>query len=195
MPAAEQAFLEELRSDTESDDTREVYADWLEEQGLPERAEYLRLEAEVRRFDFITGSPEREAKKLRHDELSAWLAKNSLDWLLRVRRKPRPPVRLPRPTDLGVAELIVPARPEEPRVRIAGAEADVRVADLQAFAVRAPLDPLPLPPAEPSQPTAWRPPVLLSILVGIGLLLLIKDMTTKGFLMRVLERIYVTGRF
>lgn len=45
----ERGFLAALRNDPADDTTREVYADWLEERGFVERAQYLRGEIERRR--------------------------------------------------------------------------------------------------------------------------------------------------
>jgi uncharacterized protein (TIGR02996 family) len=52
------AFLRAMIEDPEDDATRLVYADWLDEHGEPERAEFIRLSCR-------SGSPADEAKALR----------------------------------------------------------------------------------------------------------------------------------
>jgi anti-anti-sigma factor len=46
----DEAFLETIRDEPEDDAVRLIYADWLDEQGQPERAEFIRLQIERARL-------------------------------------------------------------------------------------------------------------------------------------------------
>jgi uncharacterized protein (TIGR02996 family) len=56
----DEAFLQAIIENPEDDTPRLVYADWLEENGKPERAELIRVQCE--RFRLRYGSPECEAR-------------------------------------------------------------------------------------------------------------------------------------
>jgi uncharacterized protein (TIGR02996 family) len=63
----EEAFLADIREHADDDGPRVIYADWLEENGNPDRAEHIRLECELaRRAD---GDPRKEALLDRRLEL------------------------------------------------------------------------------------------------------------------------------
>lgn len=47
----DQAFLDDIREYHEDDAPRLIYADWLEEKGDPERAEFIRVQCELARLD------------------------------------------------------------------------------------------------------------------------------------------------
>src|SRR5262249_2658905 len=51
----EEAFLEAIREQPDDDTPRLIYADWLEEHGQPERAEFIRVQCEKARLP--EGSP------------------------------------------------------------------------------------------------------------------------------------------
>jgi uncharacterized protein (TIGR02996 family) len=63
----ERAFLMAILERPDDDNTKLVYADWLEEQGDP-RCEFLRWMVKVRQERFITPK-----QRQRHNELSAEL--------------------------------------------------------------------------------------------------------------------------
>lgn len=72
----EWALLEAIRDEPESDDPRLIYADWLEENGKSERAEFVRLQCQL--AGYAVGSPQAEPLRLREQELlreyrSSWL--------------------------------------------------------------------------------------------------------------------------
>lgn len=176
MAEDDEAFLEALREDREGSDTREVYADRLEEEGQLERAEYLRVEATVRSFDFITGNPERERLRKRRDELEDQLGKSDRAWLAAVSRAarpraPRPRAPRPRPTRVGVAEPI-------------SAKAEVPTPDPSSdlASMQNPLDRMQLPPPPEVAPRGQWLSVVGWIVVGIAVMLLVQDVRTKGFL-------------
>src|SRR5262245_7236808 len=47
---AEQGFLESITTNPEDDTPRLVYADWLDDQGQSERAEFIRLQIQLARM-------------------------------------------------------------------------------------------------------------------------------------------------
>src|SRR5690349_19170012 len=63
----ERALLAAIWEDPYDDSVRLVYADWLDENGQPERAEFIRVQIELARFDEWDEPP--PALKLRQDEL------------------------------------------------------------------------------------------------------------------------------
>jgi uncharacterized protein (TIGR02996 family) len=69
------ALLEAIRHEPDDDGLRLVYADWLEETGDPERAEFIRVQIESERH--VTGSPEHTRLTDRAVEL---LSKNASEW-------------------------------------------------------------------------------------------------------------------
>jgi uncharacterized protein (TIGR02996 family) len=74
--SCEDAFFEAIRDDPPDDTPRLVYADWLEENGDPERAEFIRLQCELARMD--PDDPGRPALEQRERAL---LAAHEAEWL------------------------------------------------------------------------------------------------------------------
>ena len=60
--ALERGFLDDIVANIDDDTPRLVYADWLDENGQPERAEFIRVQCELARAEPWTP---------RHSELSA----------------------------------------------------------------------------------------------------------------------------
>src|SRR3954469_1413723 len=75
MNTAEEAFLSDIRANPEDDGVRLIFADWLEEHGRPQRAEFIRVQVELARL--AEGDPRREALADRQDEL---LAAHGHEW-------------------------------------------------------------------------------------------------------------------
>src|SRR4051794_32323007 len=69
MSTAEEAFLSAIRANPDDDGVRLIYADWLEENGQPQRGEFLRVQIELARL--AEDDPRREALADRQDELLA----------------------------------------------------------------------------------------------------------------------------
>jgi uncharacterized protein (TIGR02996 family) len=65
----EEAFLEAIREQPDDDTPRLIYADWLEEYGQPERAEFIRVQCEKERVP--EGSPRWFDLSIREEELRA----------------------------------------------------------------------------------------------------------------------------
>jgi uncharacterized protein (TIGR02996 family) len=63
----EPAFLQAIIADPEDDTPRLIYADWLDEHGQPERAEFIRLQCQLARPD--QDYPRRRALEKREDHL------------------------------------------------------------------------------------------------------------------------------
>lgn len=82
----EQMLVDDITNAPSDEDLRSVYADWLEENGLSDRAEYLRLESKIERALKGTWGP-----SIRDDvALLSGLARNLPPaWLALVRRRPR----------------------------------------------------------------------------------------------------------
>jgi uncharacterized protein (TIGR02996 family) len=70
------AFLQAIFDAPEDDTPRLVYADWLDEHGEPERAEFIRVQIQLAHLP--EGDPLRQGLAAREEKL---LAKNRLDWL------------------------------------------------------------------------------------------------------------------
>jgi uncharacterized protein (TIGR02996 family) len=64
-----EAFLREICEHPDDEAPRLIYADWLEENGQPERAEFIRAQVEVARY--APNDPRRGALRPRIEELSA----------------------------------------------------------------------------------------------------------------------------
>jgi uncharacterized protein (TIGR02996 family) len=77
----EQAFLRDVNERPHDDTPRLVYADWLDDNGRPERAEFIRVQCRL--AELPTGHPERPALKKRERALRK---KNGKEW-----RQPLPP--------------------------------------------------------------------------------------------------------
>jgi uncharacterized protein (TIGR02996 family) len=80
----EEAFLATLADDPDDEVTRLVFADWIEEQGDPERAEFIRIQCRL--ANLATDDPERPALEQREIELyrkgaPRWLGRAGLDLL------------------------------------------------------------------------------------------------------------------
>ena len=69
MSTAEEAFLSDIRANPEDDGVRRIYADWLQENGQPQRAEFIRMQLDLARLS--EDDPQREALADRQDELLA----------------------------------------------------------------------------------------------------------------------------
>jgi len=187
MAEPEVEFLQAIETGHDTDDMREVYADWLEEQGRPERAEYLRLEAEVRSYDFVTGDPEREAKKARRDELATALEKSCRIWFGTVTRRPRTRVKLLPPTTGGLVAPPVPTRVAEPG-RTTSRSFDPTIYPVRSLFAVTPL----LDTSQPGK-MSWGRSLLWGVLVAAGVILVIKEVSTEGWFDRLLHRIYEDG--
>jgi uncharacterized protein (TIGR02996 family) len=70
----EQALLQAIQDTPAQDGVRFVYADWLEENGRPERAELIRAQCEL---EHATGLQRRTPLRLREREL---LARHGKEW-------------------------------------------------------------------------------------------------------------------
>ena len=77
----EAAFLRDIHERPHDDTPRLVYADWLDENGRPERAEFIRVQCRL--AELVTGHPERPALEKR--EYALW-RKHTKAW-----QKPLPP--------------------------------------------------------------------------------------------------------
>src|SRR5262249_56580580 len=68
MNTVEEAFLSDIRARPDDDGIRLSYADWLQENGQPQRAEFIRVQIGLARLD---DDPRREVLADRQDELLA----------------------------------------------------------------------------------------------------------------------------
>jgi uncharacterized protein (TIGR02996 family) len=75
MSPAEQVFLSDIRTNSDDDGLRLIYADWLQENGQSSRAEFIRVQLELARLD--DEDLRRETLADRQDEL---LATNGEEW-------------------------------------------------------------------------------------------------------------------
>ena len=80
----EEAFLQAVSEGPDDDAPRLVYADWLEEHGRPERADFIRTQVELARLPAEgRRRPELERRELEllstHEE--EWLPPLRRDWL------------------------------------------------------------------------------------------------------------------
>jgi uncharacterized protein (TIGR02996 family) len=75
MNTAEEAFVSAIRASPEDDGPRLAYADWLRENGQPQRAEFIRVQVDL--ASLTTDDPRREVLADRQDEL---LAAHGDDW-------------------------------------------------------------------------------------------------------------------
>src|SRR5262249_20347749 len=69
MSTVEEALLSDIRANPDDDRVRLIYADWLQENGQPQRAEVIRVQVELARL--ADDDPRREALADRQDELLA----------------------------------------------------------------------------------------------------------------------------
>jgi uncharacterized protein (TIGR02996 family) len=67
MSTVEEAFVSDIRANPDDDGVRLIYADWLEENGQSQRAEFIRVQIELARL--ADDDPRREALADRQDEL------------------------------------------------------------------------------------------------------------------------------
>src|SRR5262245_27737496 len=77
----EGGFLQAIVADPDDDTPRLVYADWLEDHGQPERAEFIRAQIELARLG--EGDPRRDALEARAGELEK---AHSARWLQPLRQ-------------------------------------------------------------------------------------------------------------
>lgn len=169
-------FLEAIRATGKNSDSdaREVYADWLEEHGRSEHAEYLRLEIEVRGFEFVTGNEDREQKKTRRDELADRFKKSDPMWLDSVVRSAGGWVTRRRPTGVGRAEPITPAPTKAP-------VPEPPFMDLPVLPVRSALDVIDAPdPYEIQRKEKFKGKLAIEIILAVGLALFIVELVTRG---------------
>jgi uncharacterized protein (TIGR02996 family) len=75
MSTAEQGFLSEIRANPDDDGVRLIYADWLEENGQSQRAEFIRVQIELARL--ADDDHRREALA---DQQDALLASHGAEW-------------------------------------------------------------------------------------------------------------------
>jgi uncharacterized protein (TIGR02996 family) len=160
MLAEENAFIEAIRSSPHDDDTRLVYADWLEERADP-RAEYLRLDVALANIGYsvLPSVREEEAnQQKRLEELSHTLAP---EWRVAMSRPARVRVstaRRPRPQRVGQPATPAPSAersPSEPAIDLsAGRWRDRRV------------------PRLPSERPflSWPSAIVLGILFALGMI-------------------------
>jgi uncharacterized protein (TIGR02996 family) len=73
---SEEGFLQAIAEAPEDDTPRLVYADWLEEHGQPERAEFIRLQCELARVeeDEVHPAQEDRVRELEKAHREEWLA-------------------------------------------------------------------------------------------------------------------------
>src|SRR5437762_302027 len=71
----EEVFVQDIREHPDEDGPRLVYADWLEENGQPARAEFIRVQCERARLP--EGDPRRRTLEAREAEL---LAQHGAEW-------------------------------------------------------------------------------------------------------------------
>ncbi len=77
----QQALLRAVCAEPDDDGPRLVYADWLEENGQPQRAEFIRVQTELARLP--ARSQRRARLQAREQEL---LAKHKDQWLAPLKR-------------------------------------------------------------------------------------------------------------
>jgi uncharacterized protein (TIGR02996 family) len=75
----EDAFLQTIRENPDDDTPRLVYADWLDEKGQPERAEFIRVQCEA--ATLALGDPRRQRLETRGRKL---LGRHAAAWLGRL---------------------------------------------------------------------------------------------------------------
>jgi uncharacterized protein (TIGR02996 family) len=78
------SFLEAICTDPEDDGPRLVYADWLDEHGQPDRADFIRVQITLARMaqdDTRRAELEAREKELRRRNHSWWRGPNVPDWL------------------------------------------------------------------------------------------------------------------
>src|SRR4051794_37362724 len=90
MPELRAAFFDAIRADPGDDVARLVFADWLDEHGEPDRAEFIRLQIALARGSVARAEVEATEKRadellLRHRE--GWLPGCAgIDWMVGFRR-------------------------------------------------------------------------------------------------------------
>lgn len=71
------AFIDAIIAEPDADAPRLLYADYLEEHGEPERAEFIRVQCELART--LAGDPRREALEARERKLPCWISGRMVD--------------------------------------------------------------------------------------------------------------------
>jgi uncharacterized protein (TIGR02996 family) len=73
---SDEAFLQDIRENPEDDAPRLVYADWLDERGQAERAEFIRIQCRLARAPHALGSPvlRRREQELLKQHAKEWRA-------------------------------------------------------------------------------------------------------------------------
>ena len=115
--ATRAAFLADIRALPEDDAPRLIYADWLDDHGEAERAEFIRVQCELSRLgkdDPRRSYRERRERDLLEAHLSRWTEGAFLDWL----RHPR--TECPDPYSHTVCKVM--AQVVEARLHLAATE-------------------------------------------------------------------------
>jgi uncharacterized protein (TIGR02996 family) len=73
MPPGYEPFLRAICANPADDTVRLAFADWLDENGDPERAEFIRCQIEAERTGNRKGDAHRRAQKLRHSHWRKWV--------------------------------------------------------------------------------------------------------------------------
>src|SRR6516162_10243136 len=71
-----EGFLDAIKAEPDDDTPRLIYADWLDDHGQPERAEFIRLQIESARLP--EGDPRAAEFDVRAEEI---LAEHEIEWL------------------------------------------------------------------------------------------------------------------
>jgi uncharacterized protein (TIGR02996 family) len=73
MPPGHEPFLRAICDNPADDTVRLAFADWLDENGDPRRAEFIRCQVEAARTGGGKGDAHRRAQKLKHSHKKKWL--------------------------------------------------------------------------------------------------------------------------
>ena len=73
-PPGHEPFLRAICANPEDDTARLVYADWLDENGAPERAEFVRLQVALAPYPRLYNADHFRAEALLRDHQAAWRA-------------------------------------------------------------------------------------------------------------------------
>ena len=125
------AFVQAITENPEDDSPRLVYADWLDEHGQPERAEFIRVQCQLARV--ATGDPRRSRLEAREQEL---LSGHVEEWARPLPRAVRALATSSRLTRLTTLHLSACGIDDEAcRVVAAAPWASLHVLDLSSNAV------------------------------------------------------------